>query len=286
SGGAFAADEGLAVRDNDKSAQLVEAQSHPDLFVAERRWDDKKARYETEITVETIRKLTAFLNRTASMGGWRVAIVDKADELNRNAANALLKALEEPPKNTVLMLVCDAPGRIIATIRSRCRRLDFRPLDDAAVVAFLRSEGLSNEADNAIVAAASGGRPGRALTLSSEAGVDAVAAANAFLAASPRSGAVGKIAQGLAGKAGDEKWPIFRTLILDDLAEAARNAAIENPRDEPLANAEPAALLAAWEALNSFIARGEALNLDRLQMVHAMHRTYSRAIAGADGRAA
>ena len=95
----------LDVSQDDQVFKLVAGQAHPDLFVAERLWDEKKSKYQTEISVETIRKLTSFLTRTASFGGWRVAIIDTADDMNRNAANALLKVLEEPPKKTLLLLL-------------------------------------------------------------------------------------------------------------------------------------------------------------------------------------
>ena len=85
----------------------------------------------TVLSVDEIRRLAGFFGMTSGAGGWRVAIVDTADDMNDNAANALLKMLEEPPARAMLLLLSNTPGRLLPTIRSRCQRLDLRPLDDA-----------------------------------------------------------------------------------------------------------------------------------------------------------
>ena len=101
---------------------------HPNILHLQRPWDEKTKRYKTEISVDTVRRIVPFLGTTAGEGGWRIVLVDPADEMNRNAANALLKALEEPPDRTLFVLVSQTPGRLLATIRSRCRTLPLRPL--------------------------------------------------------------------------------------------------------------------------------------------------------------
>ena len=107
--------------------------AHPDLMVIERGYDEKRDRLRTEIVVDDIRRAVDFMHLKSAMGGWRVVIVDCADEMNRNSANALLKILEEPPQRTLLLLVSHAPGGLLPTIRSRCRRLELAPLPDAIV---------------------------------------------------------------------------------------------------------------------------------------------------------
>ncbi len=107
----------------------VAAGSHADLLTVEREWDDKKSRLRGEIVVDDARAVSAFLRLTPAEGGWRVVVIDGAEHLNRNAANAVLKMLEEPPPRAVLLLTCAAPGRLLPTIRSRCRRLALHPLD-------------------------------------------------------------------------------------------------------------------------------------------------------------
>ncbi|MHA7871798.1 MAG: AAA family ATPase, partial [Hyphococcus sp.] len=134
-------DHDLGVSVDSQVFKLIAAEAHPDLFVATRLWNEKTSRFQSEITIETIRALLSFLNRTAAFGGPRVAIIDTADDLNRNAANALLKALEEPPKNTLLLLLSQSPGRLLPTIRSRCRRIDLRSVDTTLIAALLQQEG-------------------------------------------------------------------------------------------------------------------------------------------------
>ncbi|MEM9170359.1 MAG: DNA polymerase III subunit delta' [Pseudomonadota bacterium] len=258
----------LAVADDDKGARLVDAQAHPDLFVAEPLWDEKKKKFASEISVDQVRALGAFLGRTASRGGWRVIIVDPADRMNRNAANALLKALEEPPPRTLLLLVAGAPGRVLPTIRSRCRRLDVRPRPAQDIAAFLRKEGAEDDVD--AVAAASAGRPGYALALALGAGGEAVAAVDAVLRAGFGRGEAASAVQRLTGKAGDARWPIFKPMLVDALRGAARAAVVGAPVSHTAiaaSGAGAAGLLTAAEELASFLDRGEALNLDRAHMI-------------------
>ena len=122
----------LALPPDHRVARLVAAQGHPDLLVLERRPGDSGA-LRTVITVEDVRRLVPFLGSTAGEAGWRVVVVDSADELNAAGANALLKLLEEPPRRCLFLIVSHAPGRLLATIRSRCRRLMLRPLAPADI---------------------------------------------------------------------------------------------------------------------------------------------------------
>jgi len=122
----------LALPDDHRVARLVAAQGHPDLLVLERRPGESGA-LRTVIAVEDVRRLVPFLGSTAGEAGWRVVVVDSADELNAAGANALLKLLEEPPRRCLFLIVSHAPGRLIATIRSRCRRLMLRPLPPADI---------------------------------------------------------------------------------------------------------------------------------------------------------
>jgi DNA polymerase-3 subunit delta' len=145
---------------------------HPNILHLQRPWDEKGKRYRTEISVDTVRRIVPFLGTTAGEGGWRFVIVDPADEMNRNAANALLKSLEEPPARTLFALVSQTPGRLLATIRSRCRTLPLRPLDKsdlAAALAHLKTAiSLSNHGEDRLITALAEGSPRRALKLSGQ----------------------------------------------------------------------------------------------------------------------
>ena len=244
--------------DTEQSNNLIEKSSHPDLFLAERLYDEKKDVYASEIKVETIRKLTSFLSHTPSMGGWRVAIIDTADHLNRNAANALLKILEEPPRKTTLFLLSASPGHLLPTIRSRCRRIDLRPLSNAAVGEFLEGEGVAPEDE---VIAAAKGRPGYALTLGQTSGLDAIKLVVSFLAEA-NGGNVMPVVQKLSLKASDELWPIFKIHLRQRLGEAIRSEVVNN------GNAETVEVMTSvYDDITQLFARGEAINTDRGQML-------------------
>jgi len=123
----------LAVHPEHPVARRVTAQAQGGLLTLERVINEKTGKLFTEIRVEDIRRIVPFFGATAAEGNWRIAIVDAIDELNRFGANALLKVLEEPPERSFLLLVSHAPGRVLPTIRSRCRRLLLRPLETADV---------------------------------------------------------------------------------------------------------------------------------------------------------
>src|SRR5580700_11110656 len=105
--------ESLDVPADAPGRSLVDARSHPDLFHLRRTLNPDTGRMRAEIAVDDVRELGAFMHMTPAMGKWRVAIVDAADEMNRNSANAVLKILEEPPANAVLLMVAHAPGRLL-----------------------------------------------------------------------------------------------------------------------------------------------------------------------------
>ena len=110
------------------AARRIAGQAHSDLLVLERVINEKTGKLFTVTRVEDVRRTVPFFGSTAGEGGWRVAIVDPLEDLNRAGENALLKVLEEPPPRALLLLVSHAPGRVLPTIRSRCRTLILRPL--------------------------------------------------------------------------------------------------------------------------------------------------------------
>ena len=122
-------------------AARIRARSEPCLALLRRTVNEKSGKLRSQIVVDDVRAVRRFLSLTAADGGWRVVIVDVADEMNRSAANALLKVLEEPPARTALLLVAHSPASLLATIRSRCRTLDLRPLGPADLSAALAQAG-------------------------------------------------------------------------------------------------------------------------------------------------
>ena len=158
----------LDVPPDGQVARRVAGRAHPDLLVLEREPDDK-GKMRTVITVDQVRRTVGFFGSTAGAGGWRVCIVDSADELQSpQGSNALLKVLEEPPPRSLFLVVSHAPGRLLPTIRSRCRRLTLRPLDADDVVR-AAAAALGEDADLALLrqaAAAADGSVARAIALS------------------------------------------------------------------------------------------------------------------------
>jgi DNA polymerase-3 subunit delta' len=157
---------GLAIDPDSGAFRRVAAGGHADLLTVERAWDPRRKRLRGDIVVEDTREIGEFLRLTAAEEGWRIVIVDGAEEMNRNAANAVLKILEEPPSRALLMLVSHSPGRLSPTIRSRCRRLLLRALPQPVagrLIARYRPQVDGAEAE--LLAGLCGGSVGRALEL-------------------------------------------------------------------------------------------------------------------------
>ncbi|MEZ5996701.1 MAG: DNA polymerase III subunit delta' [Hyphomonadaceae bacterium] len=228
---------------DDVVARRVTALSHPDLFVL-RRGLNERGKPRREITVDDARELGHFFSLAPSEGGMRVAIVDAVDDLNRNAANAILKTLEEPPARSILFLVCHAPGAALATIRSRCRRLALRPLSEAQMKANLEGMGEG-------VLGLAKGRPGRAIALQAQ-GMDAAGADLAQAHTRIGRGESSALLGGLYDKMSGEP---FEKLVgvLELAAEWTRTAGVEQGGEQ---------WAEAWSALETLRQEAEGLDMD------------------------
>jgi DNA polymerase III subunit delta' len=150
----------------------IAAGAHADLLTVERVWDPQRGRRRGGIVVEQTREIARFLHLTAGEEGWRVVIVDGAEEMNRNAANALLKILEEPPRWSLLLLVSHTPGMLLPTIRSRCRRFRLDALPLPLVTLLLdRYRPQLDAVERVGLSGLSGGSIGRALELADGGGL-------------------------------------------------------------------------------------------------------------------
>ena len=157
---------GLATPQNHRIAKLVEAGSHPDLRWLERLVNEKTNNLARNITVDQVRALGDLFDLTPALSPWRVVVIDSIDDLEKSAANALLKMLEEPPPNCLFLLVSHAPGRLLPTIRSRCRRLDFQALSDDALTSILSDQAdLTDRRKREEIVNAAGGSAGRAIAM-------------------------------------------------------------------------------------------------------------------------
>jgi len=241
--------------DHPVSRQVI-AHAHPDLIVLERLGPDGKAR--KVIPVDEARQLSEFFSKSPASAPHRVAIVDAADDLNVNAANAILKTLEEPPAHGVLLMVSHSPGRLLPTIRSRCRRLAFQPLNLEAAAAFVREREDISAEDALRLAKMAGGAPGGAWAL---AHADAIAmddAARALLEGLPRPDE--SLALSLADRFRGAEGQAQFDLLFDRLAERVHGLCAERA-GQAIGGLDPWA--GAWETLQRLSREVEALNLDR-----------------------
>jgi DNA polymerase-3 subunit delta' len=202
----------------------VAAGSHADLLTVERAYDDKRKRMRTQIAVDDVRRISSFMSLTPAEGGWRVVVVDGAEELNQASANALLKVLEEPPPRAVLLLVCGAPGRLLPTIRSRCRRLRLDPLGAEPMEQLLTAyrTDLSADQRSRLVTVAEGS-PGRALLLAEEEGLAIAGLVDEMLAGLPalKPARAYAVADTLAR--GETSFSNFMDLLRAGIASAVRD---------------------------------------------------------------
>lgn len=240
----------------DPVSQLVSAQSHPDLLVIERLVEGGKQK--KTISVDQARDLPGFFAKSPSQAQYRVAIIDAADDLNVNAANALLKILEEPPERGVLLLVTHAPGRLLATIRSRCRRLSFPIWTPDQLETLVRNRTGADPEDARLAADMAGGSPGAALALSSGAmqEVDALARSWVLGDSVDRAEQLA-VADGFRGAEGQARFEA----LMDRLIAAVKVRALEAPAGQGARWAE------LWTRLAELPDRTAAINLDRADVL-------------------
>ncbi len=258
-----AAPDNMAVEADDVVFRRVAARGHADLLTVERTFDDKTKRLKSEIGVAEARSISHFFSRTAGEGGWRVCIVDAADDLNTTAANALLKILEEPPGRALLILVSQqSPGRLLATIRSRCIKQILSPLSDDLVAKVL-SEINQQQTGNAELVKLASGSPGRALDLLNSGCAKHLLNFETLVSARPpfdRSKMM-QLAEQLAARGEQQTYEGFCDLLREWIMRRASSETLTGDGAGSLANA------ASWadlhRAVDRSIGQSNALNLDR-----------------------
>ena len=242
--------------DSIQTRRWIESRTHPDLFILERQLNDAKPRkLKAEISVDDARSLAGFLARTAS-GGWRVVIIDAADDLNSESANANLKLVEEPPPKVLFFLVNHQPGRLLRTLKSRCLRLPFErlsELDCEHIIRDLPLETKSTHEEIEVALAQAQGSPGRALALLGSIGAKAFGTFAQL--EKPKPSQLLAIANQFAGRGiGPDEFSIFTDMLQDWLADKAKIYA--NPR-----------LAAAHQTISENARIVQAFNLDRKSAV-------------------
>lgn len=251
----------------------VASGGHPDLITLERREDPKTGKMKTVIDVDQVRAANDFLHLTPAEAGWRVLIVDTADDMNANAANALLKTLEEPSDRALLLLVSHAPGRLPATIRSRCCRLDLRPLPDDVMNTLIARYMPGMKPDEAkVLSRLADGSIGRAVALDAEGGIGIYSAIVEIADQLPNLdlSAVHAFADKVGRSGGERLFGTAFELLQWWLARVVRAGAGVMPPDHTAARLLKLASLdrwvEVWEKIGRLAAQTDGVNLDRKQV--------------------
>jgi DNA polymerase-3 subunit delta' len=255
------------------------AGSHADLMVIERQIDEKTGRRKGQITVDAIRGVKGFLSLTAGEGAWRVVVIDAADDMNRNAANALLKVLEEPPPQALVLLVSHNPGGLLPTIRSRCRQLTLRPPSTESVAEIIRARCPDlDPGEAARLAEVAEGSIGYALELAEQGGLAMLDEVSALLARLPEGLPVKELhafAVRVGGAGKEAEFDAFAKTLrwwLERLIIAGGGGPLPGILDADLtarlnAMASLDRWLEVWEKVSRLLAATTAVNLDRKQVV-------------------
>jgi len=286
----------LAMSPDDPVFRKITALSHPD-FLLLRRPVDKSGRLQGVLPVEEIRKAASFFALSAGEGGWRVCVIDSADDMNISAANALLKILEEPPRNAMILLISHAPGRLLPTIRSRCRKLALRPLGVKALAEVVGAHfpDLSPD-DFRLVARLSDGAPGRALALAHEDGLRIYREMTELLLSLPAVSApvLHGFAERLARPAAEQNYETMTRLLTSWLARMIRDAAAGGIFEDWVAG--EAALMrrlmgaatleqwaVVWENTVNLLRRADSVNLGRKQVILSIFSSLAQTAGGSRG---
>ena len=295
----------LHVDPSDRAFRLVASGAHPDLLIVDRtaaedegRGKDRKRgskRPPRDLGVDVVRRIDPFLRLTPALGRWRVVVVDEGHELNRNSANAMLKILEEPPAHSVLLLLCDRPGALPATIRSRCRRLELSPLTEEQVATAVAGHAPDmSPTDRLAVARLADGSVGAALDLVEHGGLQLYRTLIGVFEGLPRLDLreMHHLGDQLSAPAAETSYRVFGELMQWWLERLVRTLA---RGDEPMeVTAGEAALMRrlggpgagldrwveVWEKTGRLFRRAESANLDRKQTLLQAFAALQAAAAG------
>ena len=258
---------------NDPVERRVANGGHPNLLHLRRGLREDGKNWRSQLTVDVIRRTVGFFGTSAGENTWRVAIVDPADDLNRNAANALLKILEEPPPRTLFLVLAHSPKGLLPTIRSRCQKLIMRPLSGEQVLGALSGLGLDEgvTADELqLVARLSGGSVRRAIVLLREDGARLYVRLATLIAQDrPDWTSIHAIASELAPVNRNDRYRLFLDLAHDLIARRIRGEA--EPDGSRMAGGEGISDLArwveVWEKTRRCVELADSYNLDRKQVI-------------------
>ncbi|MER0239910.1 DNA polymerase III subunit delta' [Fulvimarina sp. MAC8] len=269
------AEEGVSFPDQGSITRQIATDAHPGVIHVTRAAQERGAGFRSQITVDEVRRLARFFHATGAQNSYRIAIIDPADDMNRNAANALLKMLEEPPRRAIFFIINHAPGRLLPTIRSRCRFLRFSELGDDALLAAIRAVKPDAADENAdVLVEAAEGSVRRALQIAEYGGVEILKALEPLLVADrPDWNAFGAMADQLAMRGREASYDLAVEAITSTIAKASENAL----RAGALGRA--AELSALWQSEKDRVREAAAYNLDRKQVLFTLYDRFHEANA-------
>lgn len=219
----------LDVSPDNPVSRRIDAMGEPSLYLARRPWDEKTKKLKQNITVDEVRKLKSFFTLSATDGGWRVAIVDAADEMNTAAANALLKVLEEPPEKVLVLLISHQPSRLLPTIRSRCRTLRCHALQPDPLGAALKQAGYETQSELQSVSILANGSVGASIELISSEGTALYRQIVELAGNAPRMDrqSMQSMADACVGKTATERYDMTLRLFAQFIARLAKFGAMQ-----------------------------------------------------------
>jgi DNA polymerase-3 subunit delta' len=265
----------LSIRPGNSHAHWLEIGAHPNLLHLHREWDDRGGRYRSALSVDAVRRITPFLGTTAGEGGWRVVIVDPADDMTPSAANAILKNLEEPPKMTLFLLVTKSRGALLPTILSRCRSLNIAPLtpEETQAAVGTAAPGFAKEGDVTLAAALAGGSPRRLIELQREGGVELYRMMRQSIEGGTSEMQLALSARASTASAVEELMDLYRGYLSRRVRGISEPAGVADPPAVPLVTwAE------LWEKATLSGSEVEEYNLDRRQFVLDLLETSAAAL--------
>jgi DNA polymerase-3 subunit delta' len=264
--------------------QRIKSGGHGGIICAERSVNSKTGKLRNDIVIDDIRNIISFFSRTSSEGGWRIAVIDAADEMNINAANALLKVLEEPPEKSILFLIAHSPGKLLPTIRSRCRTLELNPLSDDSVRAMLahRYPDMDMQTMKTLTAMCAGA-PGRAIEMERLGGAAIYQKTFQTISMLPQLNvpAIHQLAGEFASIKADAEYRLFIQIFTAFIERITKAGVLSEHPVEIVENenqhisrisamARVDKWLELWEKVGHLIQRADAVNLDRKQVIVAL----------------
>lgn len=268
---------------NDVNDAKISARSHPNLLHLARPWDEKTKKFKTQLTVDVIRKTIPFFGTSRGEEGWRVALVDSADDMNQNASNALLKILEEPPHKTLFFVISHSPAKVLPTIRSRCQQVSCKPLEEGEVLSVVENFGLLgdlNENDRTLLARLSRGSVRTAILLARENGLDIY---KSFMKACeqlhrPDWSQIQSIAEKVTARGKEDGFRLLMEFAADYMeANATGRLHADNKNNDISTLARWAQV---WEKTQNSIRLADGYNLDKKQVIINLFQDMGEASRG------